>query len=51
MTKKEIMLLTSSLEPTPLDEDIPDDDKEAAYCKGYNDALEDVIGQIRRNHD
>jgi len=50
MTKKEIILLISGLEPVPLDEDIPDD-KEAAYCKGYNDALEDVIGLVRRIHD
>jgi hypothetical protein len=44
MTCKEILSKISNLEPSPLDENIPDDDKEAAYCKGYNDALTDVMG-------
>jgi len=51
MTREEILSKINNLEPSPLDENIPDDDKEAAYCKGYNDALEDVIGQVRRIHD
>jgi len=47
MSKKEIMLLISGLEPRPLDEDILDGAKEAAYCKGYNDAITDVVGLLK----
>jgi hypothetical protein len=47
MTREEILLKISNLEPSPLDENIPDDDKEAAYCKGYNDALTDVMELLK----
>jgi hypothetical protein len=47
MTHEEILSKISNLEPSPLDENIPDDDKEAAYCKGYNDAIIDVAGLLK----
>jgi hypothetical protein len=50
MTREEIILLINRLEPYPFDRIIPDDIGKA-YCKGYNDALEDVIGLVRGNHD
>lgn len=49
MTKKEIILLISGLEPYPFDK-IFSNDKGEAYCKGYNDALEDMIRLIGKIH-
>ncbi len=33
--------------PCKLDEDIPDDDKEAAYKMGYADAIADIVESIK----
>lgn len=45
----EIFQKICSLYPSALDEDIPDDDKEAAYNKGYNDATEDIVDLLKKH--
>lgn len=50
----ELIRQMMSLYPAKLDEDIPDNDKEAAYKLGYNDAILDVIDiclEVRRQED
>jgi hypothetical protein len=45
----EIFQKICSLFPSALDEDIPDDDKEAAYDKGYDDATEDIVALLKEH--
>ena len=48
-TLNEIIQIICSIIPSSIDEDIPDDDKEAAYTKGYTDAIEDMVGTLKKN--
>lgn len=45
----EIFQKICSLFPSISDRDIPDDDKGAAYDKGYDDAIEDIVALLKEH--